>query len=73
MVSVEVARLQAKGCVAITISQSGQSPDIGPQDMVREAGAPTVALVNDEVPPVATNADICPACGAEVSVAACAN
>ncbi len=73
VVSVYGARLQAKGCVAVTISQSGQSPDIvALQHALREAGALTVALVNDDSSPVAVNADICLAlnAGAEVSVAA---
>ena len=73
VVSVYGARLQAKGCLCITISQSGQSPDIvALQDAARQAGAVTVALVNVEDSPAAINSDICLPlyAGPEVSVAA---
>ena len=71
--SVYGADLKAKGCVAITISQSGRSPDIvALQHAFRQAGALTVALVNDEASPAAANADICLPlhAGPELSVAA---
>ena len=58
--SVYGAKLRAKNALAITISQSGQSPDIvALQDEARRAGALTVALVNVENSPAARNADIC--------------
>ncbi len=60
VVSVYGAELKARGCVSLTISQSGQSPDIvALQEAARQAGALTVALVNDESSPAALNADIC--------------
>lgn len=73
VVSVYGAKLEAKGAVAITISQSGKSPDIvALQDAARHAGALTVALVNMENSPAAAAADIAlPLCaGPEKSVAA---
>jgi glutamine---fructose-6-phosphate transaminase (isomerizing) len=73
VVSVYGAKLKVKGALCLTISQSGQSPDIvALQNAAREAGALTVALVNVEDSPVANNADICmPLCaGPELSVAA---
>lgn len=73
VVSIYGARLAAKGAVAITISQSGKSPDIvALQDAARRAGALTVALVNMENSPAAAAADIAlPLCaGPEKSVAA---
>jgi glutamine---fructose-6-phosphate transaminase (isomerizing) len=73
VVSVYGGELKAKGAVSITISQSGQSPDIvALQDAARNAGALTVALVNVEDSPAAIGADICLAlhAGRELSVAA---
>jgi glutamine---fructose-6-phosphate transaminase (isomerizing) len=73
VVSVYGARLKVKGALCLTISQSGQSPDIvALQNAAREAGALTVALVNIEDSAIANNADIClPLCaGPELSVAA---
>lgn len=67
------ARLKAHNTLAVTISQSGQSPDIvALQDEARRAGALSVAIVNVEDSPAARNADIClPLCaGPEKSVAA---
>jgi glucosamine--fructose-6-phosphate aminotransferase (isomerizing) len=73
VVSVYGATLHAKDGLCLTISQSGQSPDIvALQDAARRAGALTVALVNVEDSPVAHAADICLSlhAGPELSVAA---
>lgn len=73
VVSVYGASLRTKGALALTISQSGQSPDIvALQAAAKASGALTVALVNAENSPVAMAADIAlPLCaGAEQSVAA---
>lgn len=73
VVSVYGGRLKAEGALCLTISQSGQSPDIvALQQAAKAAGATTVALVNVEDSPAARNADICLAlqAGAERSVAA---
>ena len=60
VVSVYGAKLRVKGAACITISQSGQSPDIvALQEAARLSGALTVALVNVETSPAARNADIC--------------
>jgi glucosamine--fructose-6-phosphate aminotransferase (isomerizing) len=67
------AKLKAHNTLAVTISQSGQSPDIvALQDEAKRAGALSVAIVNVEDSPAARNADIClPLCaGPEKSVAA---
>lgn len=67
------AKLKAKNALAVTISQSGKSPDIAAlQEEAKRAGALTVAIVNVEDSPVARSADIClPLCaGPEKSVAA---
>ncbi len=71
--SVYGATLKARNALAVTISQSGQSPDIvALQHEARRAGALTVAIVNVEDSPAAKSADIClPLCaGPEKSVAA---
>ncbi len=73
VVSVYGARLKAAGALAVTISQSGASPDIvALQDEARRAGALAVAIVNAEDSPAAKAADIVlPLCaGVERSVAA---
>ena len=73
VVSVYGANLKAKGSLCITISQSGQSPDIvALQEAARQAGAFSVALVNVSDSPAARNADICLPlhAGPELSVAA---
>ena len=73
VVSVYGGELKAQGAVALTISQSGQSPDIVMlQEAAKKAGALTVALVNVEDSPAAQSADICLAlhAGEERSVAA---
>ncbi len=73
VVSVYGARLKAAHSLCITISQSGQSPDIlALQEAAKAAGAMSVAIVNVEDSPAARNADICLAlhAGEERSVAA---
>ncbi|WP_421693564.1 SIS domain-containing protein [Aestuariivirga sp.] len=73
VVSVYGGRLKARGAMCLTISQSGQSPDVlAVQEAAREAGALSVALVNVADSPAARNADICLAlhAGDERSVAA---
>ena len=73
VVSVYGAELKAQGALCLTISQSGQSPDIvALQQAAKAAGAITVALVNVADSPAARNADICLAlhAGEERSVAA---
>jgi glutamine---fructose-6-phosphate transaminase (isomerizing) len=60
VVSVYGARLKAENSLAITISQSGKSPDIvALQRAARDAGALTIAIVNVEDSPAASTADIC--------------
>jgi glutamine---fructose-6-phosphate transaminase (isomerizing) len=71
--SVYGAKLKAEGALAITISQSGKSPDIvALQEAAKAAGALTVAIVNVEDSPAAKSADICLPlhAGPEKSVAA---
>ena len=73
VVSVYGAKLKLPGALMLTISQSGQSPDIvAVQEEARRAGALAVAFVNAEDSPVARTADIVlPLCaGRETSVAA---
>ena len=73
VVSIYGAKLKVKDGFCLTISQSGQSPDIvALQDAARQAGAFTVALVNVEESPAARAADICLPlhAGPELSVAA---
>jgi glutamine---fructose-6-phosphate transaminase (isomerizing) len=73
VVSVYGAKLRVKKTVCLTISQSGQSPDIVTfQRAARAGGSLTVALVNDEASPIAVEADfVLPLCaGVERSVAA---
>jgi glutamine---fructose-6-phosphate transaminase (isomerizing) len=73
VVSVYGAKLRLRNGLCVTVSQSGQSPDIvALQDAARKAGALTVALVNAEESPVARAADICLNldAGPELSVAA---
>ena len=56
--SLYQAPLRLAGAVAITISQSGRSPDIvAMQRAAKAAGATTIALVNDVDSPAATDAD----------------
>ena len=67
------APLRLEGALAISISQSGRSPDIvAMQRAAKRAGALTLAFVNDEASPLATEADrLTPLCaGLERSVAA---
>ena len=73
VVSVYGGRLKAANALCLTISQSGQSPDIlALQEAAKSAGAISVAIVNVENSPAARNADICLAlhAGEERSVAA---
>ncbi len=57
--SVYQAPLKLNGAVLVTISQSGQSPDIlALQRAAKAAGALTIALVNVEDSPLAGEADI---------------
>jgi glutamine---fructose-6-phosphate transaminase (isomerizing) len=52
------APLRLGGAVALSISQSGRSPDIvAMQDAAKRAGGLTIALVNDVSSPLATRAD----------------
>jgi glucosamine--fructose-6-phosphate aminotransferase (isomerizing) len=67
------APLRLEGALAISISQSGRSPDIvAMQRAAKRAGALTLAFVNDEASPLASEADrLAPLCaGLERSVAA---
>ncbi|MEY2866543.1 MAG: Glutamine--fructose-6-phosphate aminotransferase [Pseudomonadota bacterium] len=71
--SVYFARQNLNGCLFLTISQSGKSPDLlATAHAAKEAGAVLVALVNAEDSPLAQMADFClPLCaGPERSVAA---
>jgi glutamine---fructose-6-phosphate transaminase (isomerizing) len=73
VVSVYGARLKAASSLCLTISQSGQSPDIlALQEAAKASGAISVAIVNNADSPAARNADICLAlhAGEERSVAA---
>lgn len=73
VVSVYGARIRADSALCLTISQSGQSPDIlALQQAAKVSGAVSVAIVNDGTSPAARNADICLAlhAGREQSVAA---
>jgi glucosamine--fructose-6-phosphate aminotransferase (isomerizing) len=73
VVSVYGSKLALKNAVLLTISQSGQSPDIvALQDAARQSGALTIALVNAEDSPVAKSAELCVPlrAGPEMSVAA---
>ena len=73
VVSIYGARLNVRGALAVTISQSGKSPDIvALQHEARRAGALTVALVNTDESPASADASIAlPLCaGLELSVAA---
>ena len=67
------APLRLKGAVVVSVSQSGQSPDIvALQGAARAAGAFSIAVVNQEGSPLAEGADAVVALGAglERSVAA---
>ena len=55
------APLRLGRAVAITISQSGRSPDIvAMQQAAKQAGATTIAFVNDPTSPAAREADCAP-------------
>ena len=57
--SIYGAPLRLRGCLVVSVSQSGQSPDIiALQAAARAAGAIGVAVVNDPVSPLAAQADI---------------
>ena len=71
--SIYNADLDAEGAVGISVSQSGQSPDIVRlTKSLRENGALTVAITNDDTSPLAkaSNATLPIHAGAELSVAA---
>jgi glucosamine--fructose-6-phosphate aminotransferase (isomerizing) len=71
--SVYDAAPAMEGMLVLAISQSGQSPDLlASAEAARSAGAYVVALVNDELSPLASQADLTlPLCaGPELSVAA---
>lgn len=73
VVSIYSARLRLRDTLLLTISQSGQSPDIlAFQAEARRAGVPTVAITNNVDSPLARDADICLPlhAGPELSVAA---
>jgi glutamine---fructose-6-phosphate transaminase (isomerizing) len=73
VVSVYGASLKAQNSLAVTISQSGRSPDIvALQQAARDAGAFTIAIVNEQNSPAAHAADVCLPlhAGSEKSVAA---
>jgi glucosamine--fructose-6-phosphate aminotransferase (isomerizing) len=73
VVSVYGARLALRDTLLLTISQSGQSPDIlAFQAEAKRAGIPTLAVTNTENSPLAREADLClPLCaGPERSIAA---
>ncbi len=71
--SLYSAPLRLRGCLMVSVSQSGASPDIiALQAAARAAGALAVAIVNDAACPLAAQADITLRlhAGAEHSVAA---
>ncbi len=71
--SIYGAPLKLAGAALVTISQSGRSPDIvALQQAAKQAGALTIAIVNDTDSPAALEADcLLPLqAGAELSVAA---
>src|SRR5580698_11047249 len=56
--SLYQAPLRLEGALAISISQSGRSPDIvAMQEAAKRAGALTLAFVNDVASPLAAGAD----------------
>jgi len=58
LVTLYGAKLQTRGTLALSISQSGQSPDVvEPIRYFRDGGATTVALVNDIDSPLAAAAE----------------
>jgi glucosamine--fructose-6-phosphate aminotransferase (isomerizing) len=73
LVTLYNAPLKAQGLLAVSVSQSGQSPDVvEPIRYFRDGGATTVALVNDVESPLAQAAEwaLPLRAGKEVSVAA---
>jgi glucosamine--fructose-6-phosphate aminotransferase (isomerizing) len=60
VVTVYGSRLRLQDALVIAISQSGQSPDVvGALAAAREAGAMTVAVVNEEGSPLEQAAEFC--------------
>jgi glucosamine--fructose-6-phosphate aminotransferase (isomerizing) len=58
LVTLYKSPLQTRGTLAVSISQSGQSPDVvEPIRYFRDGGATTVALVNDVASPLARAAE----------------
>ncbi len=73
IMSIYGRELRLDGCAAISISQSGKSPDIvAMAQSARRNGATTIALTNTADSPLATSADISVdlSAGPETSVAA---
>lgn len=73
LVTLYAARLKCEGLVSFAFSQSGQSPDlVAPTRFLGAGGANTVAVVNDELSPLAQASRwVLPLhAGAEASVAA---
>ncbi|MGJ7917728.1 SIS domain-containing protein [Massilia sp. LXY-6] len=73
LVTLYKSPLQTRGTLAVSISQSGQSPDVvEPIRYFRDGGATTVALVNDVESPLAAAAEwaLPLHAGKELSVAA---
>jgi glutamine---fructose-6-phosphate transaminase (isomerizing) len=71
--SIYRSPMRLRNAVIVSVSQSGQSPDIvALQDMARTAGAPSIAVVNDAESQLATGAEavIDIGAGLERSVAA---
>jgi glutamine---fructose-6-phosphate transaminase (isomerizing) len=73
VVTLYGAHLKLEGGIAVTFSQSGRSPDILMlQAAARDAGAYTIAVLNDTASPAASGADtvLALSAGVEKSVAA---
>lgn len=71
--SIYGVQLDARGAVGLSVSQSGQSPDIVRlTEALRKSGALTIAITNDEESPLAeaANATLPIHAGPEISVAA---
>ena len=60
VVSIYGAKLRLRDSILITVSQSGQSPDIlSLQAEAKRAGVPTIAITNNEASPLAREAELC--------------
>ncbi len=73
VVSIYATRLRLRDALLVSISQSGQSPDVlAFQRDARRAGIPAIAITNDDNSPLARGSDICLrlCAGPELSVAA---